>query len=93
MKILLIAGSILGPILMVVLQKKWDKLYTVFTIIAIISALVFGNIASIAIYNIIIDHAVFMTKIHGVFLNPFFLITGAYLGVYYLYTLILRTLE
>lgn len=93
MKIFLILGSIVIPMLMVVLQRKWWKLHIFFNLTALISALIFGNIASIAIFNIIKDNKVFMTNIHRLFLNPFFLITGAYLGLYLLYTIILRTLN
>ncbi|RTQ91338.1 transposase [Lysinibacillus telephonicus] len=93
MKIFLIVGSIVIPIVMVVLQRKWWKHHIFFNLAALISALIFGNIASIAIFNIIKDNKVFMTNIHSVFLNPFFLITGAYLGLYLLYTIILRSLN
>ncbi|PLS02458.1 transposase [Neobacillus cucumis] len=90
MKILLILGSIFIPLLMVVLQRKWLKSQKFFHLAAILSALIFGNISSTAIYNIIKDDTVFMTNIHSIFLNPFFLITGAYLGLYVLYILILQ---
>ncbi|SHF94513.1 transposase [Ornithinibacillus halophilus] len=90
MKLLLILGSILIPILMVISQSKWDSMKVVFNILALLSTLIFGNIASIAIYDIIKDGTVFMTNIHGLFLNPLFLITGAYLGVYVLSVLLLQ---
>jgi hypothetical protein len=63
-----------------------------FNIVAVISAIVFGNIASTSILQILIDNAVFMTAIHGIFLNPFFLITGAYLGVFIVYRLLILTM-
>ena len=91
MKFLLILGSILIPILMVLLQRKWKWGKLLFHFLAILSTLIFGNIASIAILEILQDNTVFMTNIHGVFLNPFFLLTGAYLGLYLIYSLILRT--
>lgn len=93
MRILLILGSIIIPILMVILQKRWFKFQTIFNLMAILSALIFGNIASIAIFNIVKDGTVFMTNIHGLFLNPFFLFAGAYLGLYTLYIMILRALN
>jgi hypothetical protein len=88
MKVLLVLGSIIFPLLMYVVQKKWDGIHAVFNLIAIISALVFGNIATLSIYQIIKDNTVLMTNIHAIFLNPFFLITGSYLGVYILYLLL-----
>ena len=92
MKVLLVLGSIVAPILMYALYKK--KVFRItFNVLALLSALVFGNIASLSIHQIIVDDAVFMTTIHGIFLNPFFLISGAYLGVYLLYRLIVITLH
>ncbi|MFF7582125.1 hypothetical protein ACFY90_03955 [Lysinibacillus capsici] len=34
-----------------------------------------------------------MTTIHAVFLNPVFLITGAYLGLYLIYRFIMMTIH
>lgn len=63
----------------------------IFNIIAVISTLIFGNIAATSIYQILIDNAVFMTAIHGIFLNPYFLIAGGYLGVFIIYRLMVLT--
>ena len=93
MKFILIFGSILAPLLLVILQKVQPKLRLLCNIVAILSALVFGNISSIAIYEIIKDDTVFMTNIHGIFLNPLFLLTGAYLGIYFIYRIVIWTLE
>lgn len=89
MRIFIISGSIILPLIMFYLQRLWPKCHLLYQIVAIISLLVFGNIAALAIYKVIIDNTVFMTKIHAIFLNPFFLITGAYLGVFIVYTMIL----
>ncbi|RED51927.1 transposase [Cohnella lupini] len=93
MKILIVAGSIVVPLIMVMLRKYWVKSQTVFNALSILSALVFGNIAAISVQEIIEDHTVFMTNIHEVFLNPYFLSTGAYIGVYLLYRLLLISME
>jgi hypothetical protein len=77
---------------MMTLQKKWPRVRFYFHLVAFLSALIFGNISAFAIYDIIIDDTVFMTNIHAIFLNPFFLLTGAYLGVYFLYTLTVNLL-
>jgi len=90
---MLIAGSIIFPFILYFSQRKWIQLRLVFNAAAIIAVLVFGNIASLSIYQIIKDNTVFMTAIHAIFLNPFFLITGAYIGVYLLYKLILISRE
>lgn len=93
MKILLVISSISFPIIMFYLQNKNMKFRIIFNIIAVISAIIFGNIASTSIFQILVDNAVFMTAIHGIFLNPFFLITGAYLGVFIVYRLLILTLD
>lgn len=89
MKILLVSGSVILPLLMFYLEKKTLRLRNIYNFIAILAILVFGNIASLSIYNIIKNERVFMTDIHAIFLNPFFLISGAYLGVYIIYRLLL----
>lgn len=93
MEILLISGSIVSPLLMLFLRRYWPISRFVFNILALFSALIFGNIASLAIHEIIEDKTVFMTNIHGLFLNPFFLIAAAYTGVYFLYRMLIWTSE
>ncbi|MBO1003009.1 transposase [Pseudogracilibacillus auburnensis] len=93
MKIVIILGSMVVPIIMFFLQRVWTKCRFIFNLLAIICALIFGNISATAIYEIIRDKTVFMTNIHAIFLNPLFLFTGAYLGVYILYLLLILTLE
>jgi hypothetical protein len=87
MKLLIILGSILIPIAMFVVQKVWKKWRIYFNVVAVMSTVIFGEISALAIYEILKDNTVFMTHIHAIFLNPLFLITGAYLGVYFLYRL------
>ncbi|MCM3651216.1 transposase [Metabacillus litoralis] len=91
MKILLVVSSIAFPILMLFLQNHRKIFRMIFNITAVISTLIFGNIAATSIYQILIDNAVFMTTIHGIFLNPYFLITGGYLGVFIIYRLMVLT--
>lgn len=92
-KVLLVISSIAIPIIMFYLQNEWIKSRMIFNVIAVISTSIFGNIASTSIYQIIVDDAVFMTTIHAIFLNPFFLITGAYLGIYIIYRLLILTVN
>ncbi|WP_078429438.1 transposase [Alkalihalobacterium alkalinitrilicum] len=93
MKVLLILGSFVVPMIMVIMQNKWSKFRLIFNLIAILAALTFGNMLSLAIYQILHDNTVFMTNIHGILLNPFFLLTGAYLGVYLVYTITLNIFQ
>ena len=90
MKIVIVLLSIVIPVAMLLVARKggmWERL---FDAVAVLAAIVAGNIAAIAVYQIIRDNTVFMTSIHGIFLNPFFLVTGAYLGLYYTYCLLRR---
>ncbi|MGG0458906.1 hypothetical protein [Bacillus mycoides] len=57
-------------------------------IFAYLALYVFGTIISINIYDVLIQNLVFMTSIHGILLNPFFLLAGAYIGVYTLYLIL-----
>lgn len=93
MKIILIAGSIVFPLIMFYSQKIWIRLRLIYNLVSIIAVLVFGNISSLSIYKIIEDKTVFMTAIHAVFLNPLFLLAGSYIGVYVLYRLLLLSTE
>ncbi|MGF7014917.1 transposase [Ornithinibacillus bavariensis] len=76
------------PMIMFVLHRKWNWFQLLFTSVAIISGLIAGNILTFAIYDVIKHDKVFMTTIHGIFLNPLFLITGAYIGVYLIFSLL-----
>ncbi|MCH5586218.1 transposase [Shimazuella sp. AN120528] len=87
MKVLLVIGIIFLPLFLCLFHRIWPKLEVYLNCAAIVSLLIFSSIASIGVYTIIRDHTVFMTSIHGLFLNPFFLITGAYLGLYVIYRL------
>lgn len=87
MKTLIVLGSILLPMLMLYVEFRKPSIRNIYNIIFVISSLIFGNIAALAIYQVIIDQTVFMTAIHGVFLKPMFLITGAILGIDTIYRL------
>lgn len=93
MKILIVLGSILLPILMFYVKSRKPSIGNIYHILALISLLIFGNIAALAVYQVIIDQTVFMTAIHGVFLKPMFLITGAYIGIYTIYRLMSLTIN
>ncbi|MEK4344350.1 transposase [Paenibacillus sp. FSL P4-0184] len=93
MKFLIVFGSIVVPFAMLMIQRKWIKWRIVFNVASVLSTLILGNISALAIYEILRDNTVFMTSIHAIFLNPMFLLTGAYLGVYLVYRLMLMTYE
>lgn len=93
MTIFMLVATIGIPSFMVYLQQKWAIFRLLFNILGVIAAILFSTIAATAITNIILEDAVFMTTIHAVFLNPVFLITGAYLGLYLIYRLIIMTIQ
>ncbi|MDE5415070.1 transposase [Alkalihalobacterium chitinilyticum] len=93
MKVLILIVSIVLPIVMIILQIKWTKIRILYHSLALLAALTFGNIASFAIYTVLRDNTVFMTNIHALFLNPLFLLTGAYLGIYFVYVIMRAILE
>ncbi|PGO32521.1 hypothetical protein CN984_07200 [Bacillus cereus] len=64
------------------------KVRIVLHISAYLALYVLGTIISITIYDVLIQNLVFMTSIHGILLNPFFLLAGAYIGIYTLYLLL-----
>ncbi|WP_019395634.1 hypothetical protein [Priestia filamentosa] len=89
MKIILILGSLIFPFIMLILQKKYTVLNFVFNVFAFVAILLFGDIISLAIHDVLQEDLVFMTTIHAILLNPFLLISGAYIGVYLLYRILL----
>lgn len=84
MNVFIIFTIIVIPALMVYLQQKSDKMRLVFNALGVVSAILFGYIAATSITQIILEDMVFMTTIHAVFLNPIFLLTGAYLGLFFI---------
>ncbi|MFD4490468.1 transposase [Lysinibacillus fusiformis] len=84
MNVFIIVTIIVIPALMVYLQQKSDKMRLVFNALCVVSAILFGYIAATSITQIILEDVVFMTTIHAVFLNPIFLLTGAYLGLFFI---------
>ncbi|MFV8829018.1 transposase [Alkalihalobacterium sp. APHAB7] len=93
MKVLILVVSMVVPIAMVIFQNKWAKVRILYHSFALLAALTFGNIASFAIYTVLRDNTVFMTNIHALFLNPLFLTSGAYLGLYFVYVIVLGMLK
>ncbi|MGE7093189.1 transposase [Lysinibacillus sp. NPDC048646] len=93
MKVLIITSILVVPTLMLYLQHLSGKFRQFFNIGVVVASIIFGSIAATSIYQIIVDDAVFMTTIHAVFLNPLFLVVGAYMGVFMIYRWMLLTLE
>lgn len=89
MKFLFVAGTIVVPLIMYYLQQRQEKVKTLYHLIAFIALITFSNIIVIKVYEIITEGDVFTMEIHGLFLNPLFIISGAYLGIYVTFLLLL----
>lgn len=50
--------------------------------LACTAAVVFGSVAGAAVARTLRNDTVFMTEVHSVLLNEWFLIAGAYMGIY-----------
>ncbi|KYG32614.1 hypothetical protein [Bacillus gaemokensis] len=59
-------------------------------ICAYCSLYILGTVIALNIYDVLVHGLVYMTTIHGILLNPLFLITGAYVGIYALYFLLYK---
>lgn len=93
MKVMIIVGSIILPLVMIYIYNYWQKIYTFLNMLMVLSVILFGNIAALSIYQIIKNNEVFMTAIHAIFLNSIFLITGAYIGIYTIHRLMLLLIK
>lgn len=93
MNVFIMFTIIVIPGLMVYLQQKSEKIRLVFNALGAVSAFLFGYITATSITQIILVDAVFMTTIHAVFLNPIFLLTGAYLGLFFIQYMINITIH
>lgn len=66
------------------------KIRAFLDICAYLSLYILGILIAFNIYDVVLHGLVFMTTIHSILLNPLFLLTGAYVGVYSLYLLIYK---
>ncbi|PFZ01675.1 hypothetical protein COL60_28420 [Bacillus pseudomycoides] len=66
------------------------KIRSFLDICAYLSLYILGILIAFNIYDVVLHGLVFMTTIHSILLNPLFLFTGAYVGVYSLYLLIYK---
>lgn len=79
---------VIVPIGMILIVRRFILIEKLFSFIANLSFLMVASIISFAIYQIIVEQTVFMTSIHGIFLNPFLLVCGAYLLLFTMYKLL-----
>lgn len=87
MPTIIILGIVVIPVIMSGTSLTWRRLRIIYDVLAVVSAIVSFSAASITIYSVIKSNTVFMTTIHALFVDPFFLIPSAYLSVYVIYLL------
>lgn len=73
---------------MYVLRTYWHKLDFIYLTLALVSLVSFNGSLSTSVFQTLKDQTIFMTTIHQVLLDPFFLIGGGYIGLYAVYLLI-----
>lgn len=76
------------PTILLLLARQSIFIEKIFSLIAVISVFTFGSITMSAVYQILDNQTVFMTSIHAVFLEPFFLVSGGYLLFFFAYRLL-----
>ncbi|MFE4568546.1 hypothetical protein [Paenibacillus chitinolyticus] len=78
------------PWLLVWLQNKVAGAKFVLDAAAYAALVLLSGIAGITVGEILVNNTVFMTNVHKVFLNPVFLVSGGWLGLYALQRLIVE---
>jgi hypothetical protein len=88
-QLVLIVGAILGPILMFVLRHR--SIAAIFDLLAALSVLLANIAAGLAVLEIKQENTEFTTHVHEIFMDPLFLATTGYIGVYSVYRLLVAT--
>ncbi|MFS0840035.1 hypothetical protein [Paenibacillus sp. 1P03SA] len=80
------------PWLLVWLQNKVTGAKRIMDTAAYAALVLFSGIAGVTVSEILVNGTVFMTSVHKVFLNPLFLASGGWLGLYALQRLIVEAI-
>ncbi|WP_438445429.1 transposase [Gorillibacterium sp. sgz5001074] len=92
MALLIVAGTVLIPLAMWGTSVSREGLRSAYDLLALAAALTFGIWSGLAVYGINRHHTVLTTEIHKLFLDPWFLSAGAYLGLYGIYRILAEIL-
>lgn len=88
-QLLLIVGAILVPILMFMVRHR--PVAAVFDLLAALSVLLANIAAGLAVLEIKQENTEFTTHVHEIFMDPLFLVTTGYVGLYSVYRLLVAT--
>lgn len=83
--------TLILPFFMFWSTKQTFFLHILFNILALVSLYLFSVTTALAVLQTIFDQTVYLTTIHGILLNPLFLLPGGYLGIFALYSLLRLT--
>lgn len=84
----LIAGFIAVPFVMAVLAALNRGFRWIWGLLALLSFYITGSIIAAEVYRNILHGTVLTTDVHHLLLNPWFLVAGAYLGLYVPYRML-----
>ena len=79
--VVMVTAGIL-PLLLAIFRRLFPDKVWWSDVPAIAAAVAFFVISSLYVFRVLADGTVLMTTIHRIFLNPAFLVSGFYLGVY-----------
>ncbi|HEU4964134.1 MAG TPA: hypothetical protein VFV52_09835 [Bacilli bacterium] len=89
MTILIVAGTILFPVLMFLLRER--RFAPLFDALAALAVLLANVAAALGVWEIKSTHTELTLHIHEIFLDPLFLGTTGYIGLYSVYRLLVTT--
>lgn len=89
MKVLLAAGALLVPVVLLLLRWMFGRMGTLLDLLAIACGYYAGIVIAIVVYDSIAHGMVLSTEVHKVLNMPLFLLAGSYLGNYGMYRLLL----
>ncbi|WP_442603394.1 transposase [Paenibacillus sp. KN14-4R] len=78
-------GALIVPFIMQMTARRYRFCRQLYAWLGFLFLWLVSIIAANGVYEVVRDQTVFMTNIHGLFLNPWFLISSAYTGMYALY--------
>lgn len=88
LKIPIFLSTLILPLLML-WSTKWSKVFApIYNVLAFISLYLFSVTVALYVLDTILEEKVYNTTIHGILLNPFFIISGGYFGMYALYQIL-----
>ncbi|MDF2669593.1 MAG: hypothetical protein K0R67_1899 [Paenibacillus sp.] len=93
MKLLIVAGTIIVPVLMLVLQWTSITIKRIMDGLVIVCAFITAITIAFVVQQSISSDTVFTTDVHKVFHNKVFLLASSYLGLYGLYRMLLGLLR